>query len=103
MQQEQASVKTILIILFGTLAVILIPVFAYRYFSGGVTGEECSDSTGCRPGYYCIFGTCTVSCDQDSDCPENWQCSELSVTKEKMGIEFDAGEIKRCTKKLQIF
>ncbi|MDH5656291.1 MAG: hypothetical protein OEZ34_10305 [Spirochaetia bacterium] len=97
-QQEQASLKTILIVLFATLAVILIPVLTYRYFSGGITGEDCSDSIGCRPGYYCTFSYCTEKCEQDSDCPENWQCRDLSISRERLGIEYDAGEVKMCVR-----
>lgn len=97
---EKASalkqIKMILMLTFFTVGPIGACALIYRNVAGADFAESCEANADCKVGLMCFEKTCTRGCELDTECPENWRCGELAITRKKLGVEFAGGEVKAC-------
>ncbi len=96
-QSELRGLLRVVLITLVVIGVVIGIIKLSRSLSGGDAGDECSAHNDCKNAHYCIEELCSPACKDDADCPSNWRCRKLSITRQhRLGIKYKAGHAQIC-------
>ena len=92
-----AGLRTTLIVTFLVVGGLVGGALFFRSSMGSGVGAPCNDSLVCKPGLFCVEDVCANKCTNDEDCTlDGWTCIEVQITKQQIGIEYEAGTMHTC-------